>query len=242
MSTNRQRDPRDTGTLASDRIAWQFLRRAGHWALGRQCTLTVEGLDNIPRTGPVLVAARHYHHLYDGCALIGSIPRRAHIVVGLDWAGGLVTRRAMPALCGMARWPVVMRAGKSVAGHEASSQLDREGLRALRASAGDVLDLWRDGRVVIVFPEGYPNIDPGWSPKTGDEFLPFQPGFLRYAALARRSGMTGLVIVPIGFTYQQNDSDHGKDRWTITMRAGPPIDAQAATVETVETEVRRLSA
>ena len=36
----------------------------------RRVDLQVEGLDHIPATGPVMIAARHYHHLYDGPALI----------------------------------------------------------------------------------------------------------------------------------------------------------------------------
>ena len=41
--------------------------------------LTVEGDDYLPRQGPLIVAARHYHHLYDGVALMATVPRPMHI-------------------------------------------------------------------------------------------------------------------------------------------------------------------
>ena len=71
----------------------------------------------------------------------------------------------------------------------------RQLLRATR----ECVDLLRAGQLVLVFPEGYPNIDPSFTPKSADEtMLPFRPGFLRFAALAELDGMTRVPIVPVG--------------------------------------------
>ena len=43
------------------------------------------GLEHIPTDGPVLLIARHYHHLFDGVVLLLSVPRPIHILVTLDW-------------------------------------------------------------------------------------------------------------------------------------------------------------
>jgi 1-acyl-sn-glycerol-3-phosphate acyltransferase len=94
---------------------------------------------------------------------------------------------------------------------------------------------------VLVFPEGYPNIDPGFTPKTDDDaFLPFQPGFLRFAALAERDGITHVPIVPVGLEYQRGE------RWRVTVRFGLPVtrlpDVDIGDqVTAIEEEVRRLS-
>ena len=42
------------------------------------------------------------------------------------------------------------------------------------------------GRLLVIFPEGYPNIDPTYTTKIEpDEFLPFKPGFLNIVSVRR---------------------------------------------------------
>jgi putative membrane protein len=101
--------------------------------------------------------------------------------------------------------------------------------------------LLREGELVLVFPEGYPNIDPGFTPKADDDaFLPFESGFLRFAALAEQDGITRVPIVPVGLEYQR------RDRWRVTVRFGLPVTRLAEVdfrnqVSVIEEEVRRLS-
>ena len=103
------------------------------------------------------------------------------------------------------------------------------------------LRILRAGQLVLVFPEGYPNIDPSFTPKIGDDaFLPFQPGFVRFAALAERDGITRVPIVPVGLEYQRGDC------WRVTVRFGPPVACLAEVnaqdqVCAIEEQVRRLS-
>jgi len=230
-----------------DVISWRVLRRAGHLALARQATLRVEGIEHVPANGPVLIAARHYHHLLDGCALVNAVGRPLHIVVGLDWVRGSSARRVMERLCRAARWPVVLRPehqdAPAAGSRRSTGTGDRERRAALRTSAREVASLLTEGRIVVVFPEGYPNIDPSFTPKAGDEFLPFQPGFVRYAQIAERSGTGPVPIVPAGFAYERaSDSDP----WRIILRFGPAAPAgdtscSAETVRAVEQAVRSLS-
>ena len=68
----------------------------GSWVVARRkVRLVVEGLENVPCTGPVLIAARHFHHLYDGCVMMKAIPRRLHFFVALDWVRKRWLRRFM---------------------------------------------------------------------------------------------------------------------------------------------------
>jgi putative membrane protein len=103
------------------------------------------------------------------------------------------------------------------------------------------VDLLRAGQFLLVFPEGYPNIDPGFTPKPHDDtFLPFAPGFLRFAALAERGGITRVPIVPVGLEYQRGD------RWRLTVRFGPPATLSPGQdvrtqVAAIEEQVRQLS-
>lgn len=230
-----------------DIISWRVLRRGGRMVLSRQATVRTEGIEHVPARGPVLIVARHYHHLLDGCALVTAVDRPLHVVVGLDWMEGRVVRRAMEALCRTARWPIVLRRvpedGQGSSAGRNAAERDRERRAALRTSTRDVIALLTEGRVVVVFPEAYPNIDPSFTPKSGDEFLPFQPGFARYARIAERSGAGKVPIVPAGFAYER---ESGAARWRVTLRFGRAMDQDAGApdsdiVESVEREVRELS-
>lgn len=213
--------------------AWHALRVASQQYLRRNVDLRVEGQANLPGRGPAIIAARHYHHLIDGAALLATIPHPAHILVGLDWIRNPALRIAMHRLCDAAGWPIIYRRG------EGSRIDDITARRALRRAYRESVDLLRRGHSLVVFPEGFPNIDPGYTPKTGpDDFLPFRPGFAQIALGANRLGVAAPVI-PVGFTYDKTD------RWHVVMRIGSPIDPSGmdaqALVMRVEGEVRRLS-
>ncbi len=214
--------------------AWHALRFAARMVVRRKLDLTVSGMKHLPEKGPVILAARHYHHLHDGCAVVAAIPRPVHILVGLDWVDNPVGRRVMDAACAAARWPVVLRR-KAL-----DARLSSEELRALRVSMQESLELLQDGRILLVFPEGYPTIDPSYTPKSDDsEFLPFQSGVVRLASAAGARGVR-TPIVPVGFHYTRGE------RWTVQMNIGEPVFVESrseepAVLEALNREVRRLS-
>ena len=194
----------------------------------RQAQVMVEGLEYVPRSGPVLIVARHFHHLYDGCVLLGTVRRRLHILVALDWVQKRWLRRLMEWACTLVDWPAMLRIERlgeddkaincvpSAAGRSAYSR--GEFRPYLRRATAESVRLLRTGEVLVVFPEAYPNIDPAPTPKMEKEaFLPFRPGFARLVELAERDGRTRVAIVPAGFTYVQ------RERWYITLRFGPAL-------------------
>jgi putative membrane protein len=215
-------------------VSWHALRFGARLVVRRKLDLTVDGMKHLPAGGPVILAARHYHHLHDGCAVIAAIPRPVHILVGLDWVANPLGRRAMDMACAAARWPVVLRRKEPEAG------LRTEEMRALRQSMRESLDLLDEGRILLMFPEGYPTVDPGFTPKTdADEFLTFQPGVVRLASAARARGIHA-PIVPVGFEYTPGE------RWTVRMAFGAPMfvegrNEEANVLEQLNRQVRELS-
>jgi putative membrane protein len=183
--------------------------------VAKDLDLRVEGRELVPASGPVILAARHYHHLYDGCAIFATIPRQVQVLVGLDWIERPIALKGMQAACRSAGWPVVFRNTEAV---------DRAvWLPMLRSALAESQAILRAGRILVVFPEGYPTIDPHGSPKQrDDEFLPFHPGFARIASDAWKNGISA-AVVPVGFHYAK------ADKWTLTMRFGEPIDATEST-------------
>ena len=219
-------------------------RAIASWALrARVDALQVDGVDGVPRAGPVLLVARHYHHLLDGAVLIRAVPRPVHVVVALDWAANAVQRRVMETACAWAHWPVIVRpaladAGGAFAAHELS--------RRLRRGLGHAADLLAAGRVVAVFPEGRPAIDRAVDTSTvarvplpardAAGFLPFARGFTTIVRLAARRGAGDVAIVPVGFTYARSGR-----RWRVAVRFGATLPSDAAAPD-VERAVRALSA
>jgi 1-acyl-sn-glycerol-3-phosphate acyltransferase len=215
-------------------FAWRFLRAGSGLLARRDLDLQISGQDYLPPDGPVIIAARHYHHLYDGVAMHIAVPYPVKILVGLDWVGNPIGKRAMAALCKAAGWPVVHRADPRNPGSDA----DR--IAILRQGMNDALASLEAGHALLIFPEGFPVIDPGYTPKKdGKEFLPFEPGVTRIATLAAARGLD-VPIVPAGFHYRRDD------RWHVILRFGEPLHvrnrAEAPSVlAELETRVIALS-
>jgi putative membrane protein len=195
----------------------------------------------------VLIVARHFHHLYDGCVLLKSIPRPLHILVALDWVQRPWLRSVMERACTLATWPMLLRVeqlntgvGKQV--EEGQGAYSRNEVKKyLRHAIRDSVQLLRNGEVLVVFPEAYPNIDPAFTPKENDDaFLPFRQGFARIVEMAEKDGRTPVAIIPTGFTYIHNNE------WYITLRFGPALSRDnysnsAHLVQAVEQHVHALS-
>jgi putative membrane protein len=185
--------------------------------------MAVTGLEHIPTDGPVLLIARHYHHLFDGVVLLLSVPRPIHILVTLDWVKNIYARRLMTLATTMARWPVVLRndalraCGTPGRGQRTAfsiADMKRYQHRALC----DSVELLAKDCMLVVFPEAYPNIDPRYTPKTRpEEFLPFKSGFAAIAAAAEKRLGARVPIVPTGFRYTKNK------RWTARLNIGEAV-------------------
>lgn len=197
--------------------AWSR-RQAARLLVARALELHVEGLEHVPASGSAILVARHYHHLYDAAAILASVPREVHVLIALDWLGAGARLRAMCWLANAARWPCVWRSGPGW-------RLNREGYQ-------QSLQVLGQGGLLLVFPEGYPTIDPaGMRHKDADGFGPFDAGFL---VLARRTGVQ-VPIVAVGLWY----SPRPGGGWTVWLRFGEPMfDQQRARIESM---VRTLS-
>lgn len=215
-------------------------------ATGRLKTFA-SGVEHIPADGPVLLVARHYHHLYDGLALYAAVRRPMHIVVALDWAKSEWNARWMQWLTGVARWPVILREDALKPDRQAGvPQKNRvfvrdDATRFQRRALRESVQLLIEGRVLVVFPEGYPNIDPNYTPKTQvNEFLPFKAGFAAIAGAACHRLAAPLPIIPVGLQYTRAKP------WVAQVKFGDPVywtdfGSQERLVSFVENEVKRLS-
>jgi len=233
-------DNKQRGLFA--RISHVVVRQGSMRIVSKQLTSEVRGVENIPHDGPVLLVARHFHHLYDGCLLLQSVPRRLHILVALDWIERPWLRRTMEGVCRAVAWPIVLRAERLAPSVTPTSAYRMSEVRGyVRRASALVIRLLRQREVLAVFPEAYPTIDPHRTTKQGNEaFLPFRPGFARLVEWAERDGDTRVAVIPTGLEYTQAHP------WHATLRFGSPLwRADFATsahfVQAVEQHVHELS-
>jgi 1-acyl-sn-glycerol-3-phosphate acyltransferase len=236
-----QRKPAHTSVF--DEVAWRVLRPVCHVLLHSRLHVTVEGIEHLPSSGPLIIASRHYHNAYDGLIMLSTIPRQTHIMVAVDWVQHRRFGKALEWLARAGRWPAVLRPDR-VRRTPLKAKQDRppEATHFLRQAWRMALDLLREQRVLVIFPEAYPNLDPFYTPKqAGDQFLPFRAGFVRLARQAQRQCGKDIPIVPTGLYY-----DWGKKR-RVVVRFGEPVvlgDRQfdMAAVRHIEAQVQALSA
>ncbi len=202
-------------------ISHLTLRKSSEVVARRNTLYRVEGLENVPADGPVLLVARHFHHLYDGCVLLSTMPRRIHILIALDWIQHPRLRSFMEFICGLVEWPIVLRGERL---NSSSTETTKSVYKAselphyLRQAVRLTIKLLRQGEMLVIFPEAYPNIDPASTPKASSaSFLPFRSGFARLIELAEHDKKTEVAILPVGFDYVP-----GK-RWKVTLRLGQAL-------------------
>jgi putative membrane protein len=213
-------------------------------ALRQRVDLRVEGIRHLPRRGPVLIVCRHYHHYYDGCLMLATLPRPVHILVALDWIDKAWIRAVMDAACRLARWPVVLRDERLSGDGATGGSAYRAGERRpyLKRAMEQVRGLLGAGEALVIFPEAYPTIDPIYTPKTADDaYLPFRRGFIRMVEIAQRDGHTRVAIVPAGLHYRR-----AGERWRVRLRFGSALYLEergnrAELLRLIEEQVRSLS-
>jgi len=201
------------------------------------------GMGNVPAQGPALIVARHYHHLYDGLALFAAMPRRFHIVVAIDWVKNRRVQWFMQTVNWIARWPTLLRADAVARCNYSTGLFSRADVARYRRSAlGDAAELLVQNRVVVIFPEGYPNIDPNYTPQRNlDEFLPFKPGFLEILGAAGKKTNRAIPIIPAGLRYRPGAC------WEAFLKLGEPVCREhfsdpGQLLRLLEERVRELSA
>ena len=207
--------------------AWSR-RQVARTLVDRDLDLHVTGLERLPRDVPLILFARHYHHLYDAAAILACVPADVHVVIALDWLGGGWQLQVMQILASAARWPGVWRRGRAW-------RLNRQGYDLAR-------QLLRERKTLLIFPEAYPSIDPRGSTKTS-AFLPFEAGGLVLAERVATSTCP-VAVAPVGLSY----APRTRRGWEVWLRFGTPRwvsgrhrQARGDLLRALEADVHRLS-
>jgi 1-acyl-sn-glycerol-3-phosphate acyltransferase len=167
------------------------VRLAVRFIAHRNLRVQLVGDQHLPKVGPALLIARRAHPFYDSIALLDTLPRLPHLVVGLGWIREPFLRPIATSVCDILEWPAAQR-GEHLYDHEIS---------ALESGAA----LLRRGEVLAAYTEG--------SAATNAEFIPL--ALLTLLELAQRDGEQRIPIVPAGFRYVREP-----EGWSVTIRLG----------------------
>ena len=151
-----------------------------------------------------------------------SLRFAGHFTSSLHWTGhqNRPTKLFFETANRLARWPTVLRGDALLITPTLAEAYSRrrDVIRYQRKAMRQSVDLLMQGRLLVIFPEGYPNIDPTYTTKTEpDEFLPFKPGFSNIVSVAEKRLNQKIPIIPAGFHYTRGSP------WIGHLRFGAPI-------------------
>ncbi|HEY9227322.1 MAG TPA: lysophospholipid acyltransferase family protein [Gemmatimonadaceae bacterium] len=167
--------------------------------------IQVEGVERIPRKGPLLLVVNHPNALVDAMLVAWLMPRRVLLTAKSTLFVNPIANAFFKAVgvVPLYRTSDVARDGKPV-----DPERNRSTFRAVVAA------LHRN-RVVMIFPEGKSHDEPS--------LAPLKSGAARMALEATRSGATRLAIVPIGLTFERKEAP----RTRVLVQVGEPVAMDA---------------
>jgi len=192
--------------------------------------IEASGTDRIPDHGPVLLVVNHPNALVDAL-VVGWIVRRRIRITAKS------TLFVNPVGARLLTWVGVIPLRRSEDEKRSRRTLDR---RRNADAFAEISEDFRRGAAVLIFPEGRTHDAP--------KIAPLRTGAARVALAARDFGVRGLLVVPIGLTFDQKDQLRSRvfaqvgdpiamDEWTP---AGSGSAARALTSE-LSTRLRRVT-
>jgi 1-acyl-sn-glycerol-3-phosphate acyltransferase len=173
-----------------------------HWFYS---DIGIVGSENIPMTGPLLIAVNHQNALVDSLIVGWLVPRRIAMT-----AKATLTDNPLIAILFRILHVVPLRRVSDEARKQNGLPVDRS--RNVQAFAEIFQLLERDG-ALLIFPEGKSHNEAGLEP--------LKTGLARVALLARdEHRITGLRILPIGLVFE----DKGTPGTAVCAHVGTAIE------------------
>jgi 1-acyl-sn-glycerol-3-phosphate acyltransferase len=186
----------------------------------------VEGTDNLPRHGPLVVIANHSNGLVDGLLLMTALRRYPRFL------GKSTLFRILPLR------PFLKLAGVVPVYRKSDSDTEHQGAERNETTFRTSRQLLARGGVVAVFPEGISHNEPG--------LQPLHTGAARIAlSAAADEGTEGLATVAVGLVYDAKATFRSRalvrvgvpravSTWVAAYREDPRAAARGLTDEMAE--------
>ncbi|KAH9849378.1 glycerol-3-phosphate-1-acyltransferase [Lenzites betulinus] len=196
------------------KVVYRGLRQVSDWALGFYSEIYVDGQENVPGDGPVIITPCHHNELLDIATLSITIPYGRPVCF---WAKSTMFKNPLTGaiLLSSGSIPVARNPNSTPAPGEEPSALHealfRDTFRALDRE-----------EVIGVFPEGTSYTEPGIvQVKDGASRAALE--YVRWAKETRGGQGKKVQIVPVGIVY----TDKSQYQSRVCVRWGKPIDVEA---------------
>ncbi len=166
----------------------------------------VEGLERIPGTGAVILAANHNNALVDALVIGSRIEREVRLTAKATLLENPLTRVVVHAT-GLVPLRRARDEGRS--GRTAATTRNEGAFEAVTRTLAD-------SGLILIFPEGISHSEPA--------LAPLRTGCARMALQALEAGVPEVMIIPVGLTFEAK----GQPRSRVLMSVGAPIAATSA--------------
>jgi glycerol-3-phosphate O-acyltransferase/dihydroxyacetone phosphate acyltransferase len=178
----------------------------------------VAGLERVPPSGPLIVAANHQQGLMDGVLLAAALPRRLRPI----------------AKAPLLRYPVIGQLARLAGAIPVHRRQDSDGsAEDNQAMFGAAQRALAQGEAILIFPEGVSQPEPA--------LMPLRTGAARLVYLADRERSGPTTLLPVGLMFH----DPGTFRvGTALVLIGKPVptgDLEALAPGAADTAVRQLT-
>ena len=178
----------------------------------------VAGLERLPLSGPLVVAANHNQGLMDGILLVAALPRRLRPV----------------AKAPLFRHPIIgplTRLSGAIPVHrrqdERSGAIDNE---AMFSAAESALAM---GDAILIFPEGVSQPEPA--------LMPLRTGTARLLLGAARDSGPAATLLPVGLMFREPGTFRAGSALVLVGEPVPTADLAALPTRGADVAVRRLT-
>lgn len=187
-------------------ILYRALRRIARIALAwYYADLVVQGREQVPTNGPLLLVANHPNALVDAMVVVVTVPRR----VLLTAKATLFEHQPLAALLRAVGVVPLRRAqDERAAATPPTAVRNADAFHAVTTAL-------EEGRAILVFPEGISHDAPA--------LAPLKTGAARMALMAHAAGVRGLRLVATGLTYEAKEQPRSR----IVTRFGEPLQLDA---------------
>ena len=205
-------------TYPRRRLVRGFMRRASRLALSALAEFRVEGRENLPASGPLIVVANHFSFL-DPAALVGALPWPLEFLGGLELPNAPPIVRWIPKLWGY--YPVLRGGNSREALRAAEGVLKQGGILGIFPEAGNWAQVLRPARPGTAY----------LAARTGAPLLPIGFDGLPQVFEQLRARRRARVTVRVGKAFGPfKVADRGRERRRVLDGIGHEIMERIATL------------
>ncbi|KAF9025222.1 hypothetical protein BDZ89DRAFT_953942 [Hymenopellis radicata] len=186
-------------------LVYRALRTISDWTVhGYYSELYVQGEENVPRDGPLIIASNHHNEILDVATLSVTIPSRRQLCF---WTKSTLFRNPLSALILSSSGAIPVQRNPNGADGSSKAALFHSSTMA-----------FANGKVIGVFPEGTSYTEPTIAQiMSGAAWAAVE--YTRWQREAGRAVTKDAVIIPVGIVY----TDKTRFRSSLRVQYGTPI-------------------